>query len=104
MEVIVGLSLITSEWPHKNSRTEGCRNRAILSNGFRVGQKGIADAINIRRRTPRMNALRTSDPMCRRAVTAICADEHWRVDFAPEVLQDSGKQNDCARHVMRKLA
>src|SRR4029077_1267347 len=54
--------------------------------------------------TPRMNALCAANLMRRRAVPAVRADEHWRVNFAPEVLQESGKQKDCTWYVMRDRA
>src|ERR1051325_3655405 len=104
MDMITGLSIITSEWPHKNRWTKRSRYGAILANGFRIGKKSIAHAINIRRRAPRMNTFRATDLMCRRAITAICADEHRRLDFTPKVFQEPGKQKDCAGNVMRKLS
>src|SRR5690348_5130064 len=42
--------------------------------------------------------------MRRRAITAVCAYKYRRVNFSPEVLEESGKKNNGARHVMRELA
>ena len=66
-------------------------------------KKNIADAVNICGRTPGMNALRAADLMRRRPVATICADENRCVNFAAKILQQSRQQNDCARHIMRKL-
>ena len=51
-----------------------------------------------------MNAFRATNLMRRRPVPAICADENWRIDFPAKILQKLCKQNDCTRHIMRKLA
>src|SRR4030095_15151589 len=102
--MVAGLSFFTSEWPNKNSRTKRRCNRAIFPNGLCVGKKSIADAIDIRRCSPCMNAFSAPNLMRRRAVPAVRAYEHRRVNFAPEILQESGQQEDCARHVMRELA
>src|SRR6516225_5318510 len=102
--MIVGLPFFTSEWPNKNSRTERCRNRSILRNGLYVGKKSVTDPVDICRCTPRTNALCAANLMSWRAVSPVCADEYRRVDFAPEILQESGKQKDRARHVMREMA
>src|SRR5947199_3563903 len=102
--MIAGLSFFTSEWPNKNSRTKRRCDRPIFLNRLRVAQESIANPVDICRCAPRVNAFCAANLMRRRAVAAICADEHRRVDFAPEVLQESGKQKDCARHVMRELA
>src|SRR5438445_3033111 len=104
MKMVVGLSAFSSEWPDKSSRTKRRRDRPIFLNRPRVAKKSVADPIDIRRCAPRVNALRAANSVGRRAVATICADEHRRVDFAPEVLQKSGKQNDCEGHVMRELA
>src|SRR5215475_9964633 len=102
--MIAGLSFFTSERSNKNSRTKRCSNRAISPNGLWIGKKCVADPVDICRRAPRMNAFRAANLMRRRAVSAVGADEYWRIDFAPEILQKSGKQNDCARHIMREVA
>src|SRR5512132_2985449 len=104
MEVVAGLSFFTSEWPNKNSRTKRRCDRPIFLNRLRVAQESIANPVDICRRTPRMNAFCAANLVRWRAVPAVCANEHRRVDFAPEVLQKSGKQKDRARHVMRELA
>src|SRR5438093_4377836 len=103
MEMVVGLASLRTKWPNKHSRAERCRDGSKLLNGFCVIEKNIADAVNICGRTPCMNALRATDLMRRRAVTAVRADENRRIDFAAKILQESRKQNDRARHVMRKL-
>src|SRR5215475_4283575 len=102
--MIAGLSFFTSERSNKNSRTKRCSNRAISPNGLWIGKKRVADPVDVCRRAPRMNAFRAANLMRRRAIPAVGADEYWRIDFAPEILQKRGKQNDCAGHVMRELA
>src|SRR5262245_33617665 len=104
MEMVAGLPFITSKWPNENNWTKRCRNRAILPNRLCIGKKSVANPVDICRCTPRVNAFCAANLMHRRAVSAVCADEYWSVDFASEILQESGKQNDCARHVMRKMA
>src|ERR1043166_1096247 len=76
----------------------------VLPNGLCVGKESIADPVDICRCTPRVNTFCASNLMRRRTVPPVCAYEYRRVDFAPEVLQESGEQKDCARHVMRELA
>src|SRR6476620_4328223 len=104
MEMVAGLSFFTSEWPNKNSWAKRRCDRPIFLNSLRVAQESIANPVDICRCTPRMNAFCAPNLMRRRAVPAVRANEHRRVDFAPEVLQESGKQKNCTRHVMRKLA
>src|SRR5437762_10575622 len=50
VKVIAGLSFFPSEWSNKNSRTKRCNYRAILPNGLRVGEKSVADPIDVCRR------------------------------------------------------
>src|SRR6266481_2545934 len=102
--MVAALSFFTSEWPKKNSRTKRRCYRPIFLNRLFVGQESIANPVDICRRTPRMNAFCAPNLMGRRAVPAVRANEHRRVNFAPEVLQESGKQKDCTWHVMRELA
>src|SRR4030095_970427 len=102
--MVIGLSPFTSVWPNKNSRTERRCDRPIFLDRSRVGKKSVTDPVNVRRCAPSVNALCATNLMRRRAVAAVCADNHRRVDFAPEVLQESGKQKDCARYVMGELA
>src|SRR5262245_42990212 len=102
--MVAGLSLFTSERPYRNSSTKRCGYRTILPDGLRVGKKSVTDTVDICRSPPRMNALCAANLMSRRTVSAVCADKYRRVDLAPEVLQESGKQEDCARYVMRELA
>src|SRR5437762_14303774 len=100
--MVAGLSFFTSEWPNKNSRAKRRCDRPIFLNRLCVGQESIANPIDICRCTPRMNAFCAPNLMRRRAVPAVCADEQRRVYFAPEVLQESGKQKDRARHVIER--
>ena len=102
--MVAGLSFFTSEWPNKNSRTKRRCDRPIFLNRLCVGQESIANPVDICRRTPRMNAFCAPNLMRWRAVPAVRANEHRRVDFAPEVLQESGKQKDRAWYVMGELA
>src|SRR5689334_19021873 len=103
MEMIDGLSSFTSERPGKNSWTERCRNCAIFPNGFCVTKKRVTDAIDVCRCSPGMNARCAANLMRRRAVPAVGTDKHRRVDFSPEVLQESGKQQNRAGDIMGKL-
>src|SRR6266481_6513052 len=102
--MVAGLSCFTSEWSNKNSRTKRRCDRSIFLNRLRVAEESIANPVDICRCTPRMNAFCAPNLMGRRAVPAVRANEHRRVNFAPEVLQESGKQKDCTWHVMRELA
>ena len=102
--MVAGLFFFTAEWPNKNSRTKRRCDRPIFLNRLRVAQESIANPVDICRCTPRMNAFCAPNLMRRRPVPAVRADEHRRVNFAPEVLQESGKQKDRARYVMRELA
>src|SRR6478672_761103 len=104
MEMVAGLSFFTSEWPNKNSWAKRRCDRPIFLNRLRVAQESVVNPVDICRRTPRMNAFCAPNLMRWRAVPAVCTDEHRRVNFAPEVIQESGKQKDCTWHVMRKLA
>src|SRR5438067_4733749 len=103
MEMVVGLLSLRTKWPHKHSRAERCRDGSKLLNGFGIIKQGVADPVYVRGRTPCMNALRATDLMRRRPVTAVRADKNRRIDFAAKILQESRKQNDRARHVMWKL-
>src|SRR5712664_3156951 len=102
--MVAGLSFFTSEWPNKNSRAKRRCDRPIFLDRLCVAQESIANPVDICRCTPRMNAFSAPNLMGRRAVPAVRADEHRRVNFAPEVLQESGKQKDCTWYVMRELA
>src|SRR4029453_7554469 len=102
--MVAGLSFFTSEWPNKNSPTKRRCDRPIFLNRLRAGQESIANPVDICRCTPRMNAFCAPNLMRRRPVPAVRADEHRRLNFAPDVLQKSGQQKDCARHVMGELA
>src|SRR6266480_7265851 len=103
MEMVVGLLSLRTKWPHKHSWAERCRDGSKLLNGFRIIEQGVANPVYVRRCSPCMNALRAADLMRRRPVAAVRADENRRVSFAPKILQESCQQNDCARHIMRKL-
>src|SRR6266568_3193468 len=98
--MVAGLSFFTAEWPNKNSRTKRRCDRPIFFHRLRVAQESIANPVDICRCTPSVNAFCAPNLVRRRAVPAVCANEHRRVNFAPEVLQESGKQKDRARHVM----
>src|SRR5215211_3138924 len=102
--MVAGLSFFTSEWPNKNSRTKRSCGRPIFLDRLGVAQESIANPVDICRCAPRMNAPGAANLVHRRAIPAIRADEHRRINFAPEVLQEPGKQNNRARHVMRELA
>src|SRR5215469_9438003 len=102
--MIVGLTFFSSEWPNKHCRTKCCRNPAIFLNRLRVGKKSVSHPVNVCRRAPSVNALSAANPMRGRAVAAICADENRRINFTPEIFEQSRKQKDCAGDVMRKLA
>src|SRR6266550_3095360 len=101
--MVVGLPSFQSERPNKHSRTERRRYCPIFPNWLHIIQKGVSNAVNVRSRAPRVNASCTANLMCWRPVPAICADENRRINFAPEVLQESDKQKDCTRYVMREL-
>src|SRR5690242_16887668 len=103
MKVVVGLSLFTSERSNKNSRTQRCCDCAIFRNGLCIGKKRVTDAIDVCCRPPCMNALCAADLMRWRAIPAVCANKYRRIDFSPEVLQESGKQKDRARDIMGEL-
>src|SRR6266480_8122715 len=104
VERVAGLFFFTSEWPNKNSRAKRRCDRPIFLDRLRVAQESIANPVDICRCTPGMNAFCTPNLMRRRAVPTVRADKHRRVNFAPEVLQKSGKQKDRTRHVIRELA
>src|SRR6266571_6586644 len=101
--MVAGLSFFTSEWPNKNSRTKRRCDRPIFLNRLRVAQESIANPVDICRCTPRMNAFCAPNLMRRRAVPAVRADENRRINLTAKILQQSRKQNDCARHIMGKL-
>src|SRR5438093_13788585 len=102
--MVAGLFFFTSEWPNNNSRAKRRCDRPIFLNRLRVAQESIANPVDICRCTPRMNALGAANLMRRRPVPAVRGDEHRRVDFAPEVLLESGMEKDCTRYIMRELA
>src|SRR6266487_738653 len=103
MEMVVGLASFRSERPNKHSRTERRSYCPISPNGPHIIQKRVSNAVNVRSRAPGVNASRAANLMRRRPVSAVGADENRRINFAPEVLQESGKQKDCTRYVMREL-
>src|SRR5262249_52113560 len=100
--MVAGLSFFTSERSNKNSGAKRCGHRAILPNGPCVGKKRVAPRVDSHRCPPCMNGLGAANVMPRPPIPAICTDEHRRADFAPKILQKSGKQKNCTRHVMRK--
>ena len=51
-----------------------------------------------------MNAFCPANLMRGRPIAAVCTDENRRIDFAAKILEESRKQNNCARHIMRELA
>src|SRR6266542_4372162 len=102
--MVVGLRSFRAEWSNKHSGTERGRDGPIFLNCFRIGKEGVSDTVNVRSCSPGMNAFRATNLMRRRPVPAICADENWRIDFPAKILQKLCKQNDCTRHIMRKLA
>src|SRR5215831_10833957 len=101
--MVVAFSVFASERSNKDSPTQRCSNCAIFLNRLRVGKKSVSHAVDVCRCAPGMNAFCAANLMCRRTVAAICADEHGCINFMTEILQQSGEQNDCARHVMREL-
>src|SRR5206468_10349221 len=103
MEMVVGLASVRSQGPNEDRRAERRCDRPILLDGFRVGKKSISDAVYVGGRAPSMNAFRAADLMGRRPVAAVRTDENRRIDFAAKILEESRKQNNCARHIMRKL-
>src|SRR5207253_4211951 len=98
-----GLPWVQSERPNKHSRAERCRDGSKLLNGFRIIKKSVANSIYVRSCSPRVNAFRPADLMRGRPVAAVGADENRRINFAAKILQESRKEDDRARHVMRKL-
>src|SRR5207249_10118108 len=103
MEMVVGLASFRAEWPNKHSRTERRRDGSIFLDGFRVIEKSVANAIHVGSCSPGVNAFRASNLMRGRPVASVCTDENRRIDFAAKILKESRKQNNCARHIMRKL-
>src|SRR6266481_8315475 len=102
--MVVGLASFRSERPNEDRRAERRCDRPILLDGLRVGKKSISNTVDVGSRTPGMNAFRAANLMRRRPVGAVCTDENRRIDFAPKILQEPRKENDCARYIMRKLA
>src|SRR5437868_7214310 len=102
--MVVGLPSFRAEWPNKHGGAERRSDRSIFLNRFRVIQKRLSDAINIRCCSPGVNAFRSANLMRGRSVAAVCADENRGIDFAAKVLQQSREQNDCAWHIMGELA
>src|SRR6266516_3469804 len=103
MEMVVGLASVRSEGPNKHSRTERRRDGSIFLDGFRVIEKSVANTIYVGSCSPGMNAFRAGNLMRGRPIAAVCTDENRRIDFAAKILEESRKQNNCARHIMRKL-
>ncbi len=76
----------------------------MFLNRLRVAQKSVANPVDICRCTPRMNAFCALNLMRRRAVPTVGGDEHGRAYFMAKILQQSRKYNNCAGHIMGKLA
>src|SRR5947207_12366680 len=92
MEMVIGFTCVGSEWPDKHCLAQRRRNRAISFNRFRVIQKSVSDAVNVRRCSPGMNTFCAADLMRGRAVAAVCADEDRPAYFPPKIFQKHRKQ------------